>query len=102
MNTQQNRDLQDRLFGFAVDILRFILILPQKKEYDVFRYQLSKSGTSMGANYEESQAAVSRKEFENKIAISLKEAKESNYWLRIIEELGIGAHEECKRLTQES
>ena len=45
---------------------------------------------------------MSRKEFENKIAISLKEAKESNSWLRILEELGIGVHEECKRLTQKS
>ncbi len=56
----------------------------------------------MGANYEESQASVSKKEFENKISICLKEAKESNYWLRIIKELGIGDQKECIRLVQES
>jgi len=56
----------------------------------------------MGANYEESQASVSKKEFENKISICLKESKESNYWLRIIRELNIGDLEECKRLVQES
>ncbi len=83
-------DLQDRLLKFSVDIMKFLLTLPKKKEYDVWRYQLSKSSTSAGANYEQAQGAVSRKDFENKIAISLKEAKESNYWLRITRELRIG------------
>ncbi len=95
-------DLQQRLFKFSVDIIRFLTLLPNKKEYDVFRYQLSKSGTSIGANYEESQAAVSKKDFENKLSISLKEARETNYWLRLIRELQITKSLECERLLQES
>ena len=47
-------------------------------------YQLAKSGTSEGANYEESQASQSKEDFYYKIGICLREARESNYWLRII------------------
>ena len=57
------------------------------KETEVIIYQLSKASTSAGANYEESQAAVSKADFSNKIGISLKEMRESNYWLRIIKDL---------------
>ncbi len=50
----------------------------------MFRYQLGKSSTSSGANYEESQAGVSRADFMNKVRIALKEMRESNYWLRLL------------------
>lgn len=96
------KNLRDRLFDFSVRVIKFLATLPDRKEYGVFKYQLSKSGTAMGANYEESQAAVSRKEFENKIAICLKESKESNYWLRVIRKLEIGDRDECTQLVQES
>ena len=61
--------------------------LKSAKEMDVIKYQLSKSATSSGANYEESQAAVSKADFTNKVGISLKETRESNYWLRIVKRL---------------
>ena len=51
------------------------------------KYQLSKSSTSSGANYEESQAATYKADFVNKVSIALKEMRESTYWLRIISEL---------------
>jgi len=95
-------DLKSRLFRFAVDTVKFLDTLPPKKEYDVFRYQLSKSTTSMGANYEEAQGAFSKKEFASKIGICLKESKESNYFYRVIEALGIGNQPECGRLVKES
>lgn len=50
----------------------------------MIRYQLIKSSTSSGANYEEAQAGSSRKKFHNKVNISLKEISESNYWLVVI------------------
>ena len=78
-----SNDLSDRLFDFAVSVLKMIGKIPNNKEFDVIKYQLSKSSTSMGANYEESQATT-RKEFPVKIRISLREALESKYWLRII------------------
>ncbi len=95
-------DLRQRLFRFAVDTFRFLGTLPRNKEYDVFRYQLSKSSTSIGANYEEAQGGYSRKEFASKVGISFKEAKETNYFYRVIQTLKIGDSDECERLTKES
>jgi four helix bundle protein len=80
----RENDLKERLFRFAVDVLKMLGTLKGGKETDVIVYQLSKSSTSSGANYEESQAAVSKADFINKVGISLKEMRESNYWLRII------------------
>ena len=76
--------LQLRLFDFAADVIKLIRKLPKGKEYDIISYQLIKSSTSSGANYDEAQAAVSKADFANKIGISLKEMRESNYWIRII------------------
>jgi four helix bundle protein len=83
----KENDLKDRLFRFAINVLKMLGTLKGGKETEVINYQLSKSSTSSGANYEESQAGSSRADFINKVSISLKEMRESNYWLRIIEEL---------------
>jgi four helix bundle protein len=77
-------DLQNRLFDFAVRVLKFLPSLPKTPEFNVIRYQLSKSSTSSGANYEEAQAGSSKADFNNKVRIALREMRESNYWLRII------------------
>lgn len=82
-----DQGLGKRLFEFAVNVIRFLRTLPNTKELDVLKYQLTKSSTSSGANYEEAQAASSKLDFRNKIKISLKEMRESNYWLRIIKEI---------------
>jgi len=76
--------LADRLFSFAVKIIKQVRTLPKSKEYSVITYQIVKSSSSMGANYEEAQAAVSRADFGNKVGYSLKEARETHYWTRII------------------
>ena len=73
------RDLQDRLFNFSVKVLKFLITLPNTPEYKTIRYQLSKSATSSGANYEESQAGSSKPDFTNKVRIALREMRESNY-----------------------
>jgi len=80
----KENDLQKRLFDFAVRVLKSLPSLPKTPEFNVIRYQLSKSSTSSGANYEESQAGSSKADFNNKVRISLREMRESNYWLRII------------------
>lgn len=81
-------DLDKRLIKFSVEIFKLLQSLPYKKEYDVFRYQLSKSATSIGANFQEAQSAT-YKEFIAKLRIALREANETRYWLRIISELNI-------------
>ena len=76
--------LAERLFAFAVNVIRQVRTLPRSKEYSVITYQLVKAASSVGANYEEAQAAVSRADFSNKIGICLKEAREAHYWIRLI------------------
>lgn len=77
-------DLGDRLFEFAVRVIEFLKTLPYSPENKTIRTQLSKSACSSGANYEESQSGSSKADFVNKVRISLREMRESNYWLRII------------------
>jgi four helix bundle protein len=76
-------DLAERLFQFAVRVIKFLRQLPDEPEINNIRYQLCKSSSSSGANYEEAQAAYSKQDFLFKIDISLKEMRESNYWLRL-------------------
>ncbi len=80
----EQNDLSKRLFTFSVKIIRFLRTLPYETEYKVIRYQLIKSATSVGANYQEAQAASSKADFHNKVKIALKEMMESRYWLKII------------------
>ena len=81
----ESNELSERLFNFAVRTLKFLSKLPDKPEFRTIRYQLSKSSTSSGANYEEAQAGSSKADFNNKIRISLREMRESNYWFKIIQ-----------------
>ena len=81
---EKHNELSDRLFNFAVDVIKLVRTFPDTTEYKVIRYQLIKCSTSSGANYEEAQAAISKADFHNKVIISLKEMVESNYWLRIV------------------
>ena len=77
-------ELAERLFNFAVDVLRFLGTIENTPEGKTIRYQLAKSASSSGANYEEAQAGSSKADFSNKVRISLREMRESNYWLRLI------------------
>lgn len=86
---EETKKLLKRTFKFGVNCLLFLHKLPKKEKFKVPRHQLAKSSTSMGANYEESQAAESKKDFIHKIGIVLKETRESNYWLRVINAVSI-------------
>lgn len=79
--------LLDRTFWFGVNILKFLDKLPYHQVYKVPILQLSRSSTSIGANYEEAQGAASKRDFSYKIGISYREARENIYWLRILKEL---------------
>jgi four helix bundle protein len=94
-------ELSRRLFSFAVDVIKLLRILKGGNELKIISYQLGKAATSSGANYEEAQGAVSRPDFGNKVGISLKEMRESNYWLRILNEL-YPDNSDIARLVKES
>jgi four helix bundle protein len=75
-------DLFKRLFRFAVDVIKMLRSLNGGGDIKIISCQLGKAATSSGANYEEAQGAVSKADFGNKVGISLKEMRESNYWLQ--------------------
>ncbi|TKB96583.1 four helix bundle protein [Pedobacter cryotolerans] len=84
---EKTTQLLDRTFCFGVNILKFLNKLPYNQVYKVPILQLSRSSTSVGANYEEAQGAASKRDFSYKIGISYREARESVYWLRVLNEL---------------
>ena len=86
MPAEENKpnDLNERLFNFSVEVILLLKKLDNQEPNRLFKYQLGKSATSCGANYEESQAGISKADFLNKVRIALKEMRESNYWLRLI------------------
>ena len=79
-------DLEEKLLQFSLKTIRFLSLIPYKREFDVFRNQLSKSATSIGANYQESQAA-SYAEFRQRIQICLRESRETLYWIKLLKEI---------------
>ena len=98
----KENDLQKRLFNFGVRILKFLPNLPKTPEFNIIRYQLAKCSTSSGANYEEAQAGSSKADFNNKVRISLREMRESNYWLRVIDAVIQSEDKELSFLLDES
>ncbi len=100
----KTEELLERTFLFGVDTLNFLLKLPDNKVFSVIIYQLAKSSTSSGANYEEAQGAESKKDFEHKICVVLKEMRESNYWYRVLNAIiqNSNSNEELQRLLNES
>ena len=78
------RDLQQRLLEYGVRIIKLVESLPNTLTGRRIADQLLRSGTSVGANYEEARGAESRQDFAHKLQIALKELRESNYWLRLI------------------
>ncbi|HSW54308.1 MAG TPA: four helix bundle protein [Ignavibacteriaceae bacterium] len=81
----KTEELLKRTFEFGIRCLLFLETLPKTKVNAVITYQLAKAATSIGSNYEEAQAAESSKDFIHKIGIVLKESRESNYWLRVLD-----------------
>lgn len=68
---------------FAVEIINFYQELINRKQFDIAR-QILRSGTSIGANVAEGRYAQSSLDFINKLSIALKEANETQYWLKIL------------------
>ena len=81
------KQLEKRTKTFAITIIKLSSLLPNTPEGRVLRNQITKSGSSIGANYREANRARSKADFSNKISISESEASETVYWLEIIEEL---------------
>ena len=71
-------------FDFSIEVIKLYSVLIKKNEY-VLSKQLLKAGTSIGANVEEAVGGISKKDFTAKMRIALKEARETRYWLRLLD-----------------
>ncbi len=78
--------VRNKSFHFAVRIVNLCKYLRQAKKEPVMSRQLLRAGTSIGANLAEAEHAQSRPDFLSKLNISLKEAAETDYWLRLLHE----------------
>ena len=81
------KKIDERSFDFALLIVHVYKFLLGKKEF-VLSKQLLRSGTSIGANVSEAQAAQSRNDFISKMSIASKEARETLYWIRLLKNSG--------------
>lgn len=78
-------DLQERILVFVVAVCRHVKTLRTNEENKIIRSQQFRSAASIGANYQEAQAGTTRPDFMNKVRIALKEARETRYWLMILD-----------------
>ena len=81
------KQLEKRTLAFAVSIIRLSSMLPNTAEGKVVKTQLTKCGTSIGANYREANRSRSKADFQNKISICESEASETQYWMELIREM---------------
>ena len=81
---QKENIILNKSFEFALQVIELYKQMKAQNEF-VLSKQLLRSGTSIGANVEEATAAISKKDFTAKMSISSKEARESRYWLKLID-----------------
>ncbi|MBA7667273.1 hypothetical protein ES703_75358 [subsurface metagenome] len=86
-NKEFGKELEKRTREFSVRIIHLSRTLPNTPEARLIRTQITKSGTSVGANYREANRARSKADFRNKIKICESEASETQYWLEVIVKL---------------
>jgi four helix bundle protein len=98
---RNNYDLEERTAKFGENIIEFCKSIKQDAITKPIIIQLVRSGTSIGANYMEANAASSKKDFKNKIYICKKEAQETKHWLRMIVKCTPERKENIRKLWKE-
>jgi four helix bundle protein len=94
-------DLAERTSNVGKAIIRFARTIPVDIITSPLISQLVRSGTSIGANYREADGAESKKDFQHKIGVTKKEAKETLHWLEMIAEVRPDSVTECRKLWKE-
>jgi len=95
-------DLEERTSQFGEAIIRFVKKIPRNAENNRLIDQLVGCGTSIGANYCEANEGVSKKDFKNTIGRCVKEAKETNFFLRMVAASEPQLADEARKLYRES
>ena len=93
-----DKPIQEKSFHFAVRIVNLCKHLQSEHKEHLLSKQLMRSGTSVGANVSEAQQAQSRPDFVSKLNIALKEAYETNYWLRLLHETAYLTNDEFESI----
>ena len=97
------QEISERAFEFAVRVIKLCQVLDEKPGVSrTLANQLLRSGTSVGANLEESKGGQSRADFLSKVSISLKEARETHYWLRLLNAAAILSERQFAPLLDEA
>ncbi len=87
--TKLKQEFKLRLYKYIIRLLKFLVKLPNDAVTQEIKRQLTRSGTSMGANYFEAEAASSKKEFQYYFHISLKSSNESKFWLAVLRDANL-------------
>jgi four helix bundle protein len=87
MNEKDNVIIK-KSYDFAVRIVKMYQHLSSEKKEYVLSKQILRSGTSVGANVEEAIGGISKADFKAKMSIAYKEARETDYWLRLLKDTG--------------
>ena len=95
-------DLEERTLRFAKEVIGSVNILPKTMANIEIMKQIIRSSGSVGANYIEANEALSKKDFTMRVKICRKEAKESGYWLRLIEVKGEDTEKKRQALIGEA
>ncbi len=93
--------IKEKTYQFGLDIIILYKKMREQNEF-ILSKQVVRSGTSIGANVEEATAGQSRKDFISKMAISSKEARETNYWLRLLRDSQLCERIDYTNLIKES
>lgn len=80
--------VREKSFSFALRIVKLYQFLSEKKREFVLSKQLLRSGTAIGALVREAEQGESKPDFIHKVAIALKEANESDYWIELLHQAG--------------
>lgn len=94
--------IQQKSFAFAVRIVNLYKYLTSEKKEYVLSKQLLRSGTSIGANVEESIGGQSEKDFVSKLSIAYKEVRESMYWLKLLQATDFLSKEQAESLLADA
>jgi four helix bundle protein len=99
---ERKQDIKERSFEFAVRVIKFVQRLPKNYTSQKIGGQLLDAATSIGANVEEATGGFSKRDFTYKMGVALEEARESNYWLRLIKVSELTTGNELDYLLKES
>jgi four helix bundle protein len=95
-------DLEERTTKFSKNLISFLVKLPITFFNKNIISQLLRSGTSIGANYQEANGSISKKDFKNKISICKKETKETKYWIELLAEIEITQKDQLRIFWKEA